>query len=149
MTTTSPRQPLPRRRRATERAQAMVEFAMIAPVLFLLMFAVFQVGLVYMQYQQVGFAASEGARCAAVARTAPVSRPACAPAATSPANAAVTRAIAKAPSLDLDAGDVTVSSDSGWALPGRVAVTVRYDTEIPIINKRITLNATSKAKLER
>lgn len=127
----------------------MVEFALVAPILFLLMFAIFQVGIVYMQYQQVGFAASEGARCAAVARTAPVSTPACAPGATSATDAAVTRAIAKAPSLDLDAGDISVSSDSGWAMPGRVTVTVRHETEIPIINRHISLNATSKAKLER
>ena len=119
---------------------------MIGPVLFLLMFGIFQIGVVYMQYQQVGFAASEGARCAAVARNAPAQTPACAPGVASITAAAQQRAIAKSPSLDLQASNVTVS---GGSFPGTVTVTVRYATELPIIQKDINLRASSTAKMER
>lgn len=127
----------------------MVEFALVAPILFLLMFAVFQGGVLYFKYQQVGFAASEAARCAAVARNAPVQTPACAPTAASATDAATKRAIAQAPNLDLTADDVTVSSNSGWALPGRVKVTITHATSLPIFGTSITLTSSSSAKLER
>lgn len=127
----------------------MVEFALVGPILFLLMFAIFQVGVLYLQYQQVGFAASEAARCAAVARTAPIERPACAPLASSPTNAAVTRAVAKAPSLQLTASDISVASDSGWEMPGHVTVRVTYASRLPVIGRSLTLRASSTAKLER
>jgi Flp pilus assembly protein TadG len=129
----------------------MVEFALVAPMLFLLVFAVLQVGVAYMRYQQVGFAASEGARCGAVARTAPAKSPACAPTATSPASAAQSRAIAKAPALNLSASDVVVVAPSGWVSGGTVQVTVSKPWHVGILGfqKDVTLKATSTARLER
>ena len=131
----------------------MVEFALVAPIVFGLMFGVFHMGLLYMKYQQVGFAASEGARCAAVARNG--NRPACAPSATSPQAAARLRAKAKAPNLGLADSDVAVSSTTGYALPGTVSVTVRHDVSLPLLagfggadTTAFTLRATSTSKLE-
>lgn len=131
----------------------MVEFALVAPIVFGLMFGVFHLGVLYMKYQQVGFAASEGARCAAVARDG--NRPACAPTATSPQAAARFRAQAKAPNLGLTDADITITSDSGYALPGTVSVTVEHDVSIPLLGwfggadtSAFTLRGTSTSKLE-
>lgn len=131
----------------------MVEFALVAPIVFGLMFGVFQLGVLYMKYQQVGFAASEGARCAAVARNG--NQPACAPTATSPQSAARLRAKAKAPNLGLSDADIAISSDSGYAVPGSVSITVEHDVTIPLLGwfggddtTAFTLRATSTSKLE-
>jgi hypothetical protein len=50
-----------------EEGVAAVEFALILPVLFLILFGVLEFGRVWSQYQLFQGAAREGARCAAVA----------------------------------------------------------------------------------
>jgi hypothetical protein len=52
-----------------EDGVAAVEFALILPVLFLILFGVLEFGRVWSQYQLFQGAAREGARCAAVAST--------------------------------------------------------------------------------
>ena len=52
--------------RASDRGAAVVEFALIMPVLILLVAGVIQFGIMYSQYQVLQGAAREGARCAAV-----------------------------------------------------------------------------------
>jgi len=47
----------------------MVELAVVLPVLVLILFATFEFGRAYWQYQQLSAAASEGARKAIVSRT--------------------------------------------------------------------------------
>jgi Flp pilus assembly protein TadG len=54
------------RRASDERGVAVVEFALIMPVLILLVAGVIQFGIMYSQYQVLQGAAREGARCAAV-----------------------------------------------------------------------------------
>lgn len=49
-----------------ERGQAVTEFAMILPVLLLVLFAIFQFGVIFNNYIQVSAAAREGARKGAV-----------------------------------------------------------------------------------
>ena len=58
-----------RHRIAREDGVAAVEFAIILPVLALLLFGVLEFGRVWSQYQVFQGAAREGARCAAVAST--------------------------------------------------------------------------------
>ncbi|MGN6378029.1 MAG: TadE/TadG family type IV pilus assembly protein [Gaiellales bacterium] len=53
-----------------ERGQAVTEFAVILPVLLLVLFAIFQFGVIFNNYIQVAAAAREGARKGAVSRTA-------------------------------------------------------------------------------
>ncbi len=53
-----------------ERGQAVTEFAVILPVLLLVLFAIFQFGIIFNNYIQVTAAAREGARKGAVNRTA-------------------------------------------------------------------------------
>jgi Flp pilus assembly protein TadG len=49
-----------------ERGAVAVEFALILPVLLLILIGTIQFGIVYSQYQVMEGAAREGARCAAV-----------------------------------------------------------------------------------
>jgi len=58
-----------RDRISREEGAAAVEFALILPVLALLLFGVLEFGRVWSQYQVFQGAAREGARCAAVAST--------------------------------------------------------------------------------
>jgi Flp pilus assembly protein TadG len=52
--------------RREERAAVAVEFALIMPVLLLILFGTIEFGRVWSQYQVFNGAAREGARCAAV-----------------------------------------------------------------------------------
>lgn len=58
-----------RHRVSREEGVAAVEFAIILPVLALILFGVLEFGRVWSQYQVFQGAAREGARCAAVAST--------------------------------------------------------------------------------
>ncbi len=58
-----------RNRISREEGVAAVEFAIILPVLALILFGVLEFGRVWSQYQVFQGAAREGARCAAVAST--------------------------------------------------------------------------------
>jgi Flp pilus assembly protein TadG len=54
-----------------ERGQTMVEFALVAPVLCLLLFAIIQFGVLYSSYVTLTDATRAGARKAAVSRLEP------------------------------------------------------------------------------
>jgi Flp pilus assembly protein TadG len=58
-----------RSRISREEGVAAVEFAIILPVLLLILFGILEFGRVWSQYQVFEGAAREGARCAAVAST--------------------------------------------------------------------------------
>ncbi len=53
-------------RRVRDEGQDLVEFALIAPLLFLLLFGILEFGVVIWRYNTVANAAREGARAAAV-----------------------------------------------------------------------------------
>ena len=50
------------RRLRSGRGQAAVELALILPILLVILYAIFQFGQIYVQYQEVSAATSEGAR---------------------------------------------------------------------------------------
>lgn len=56
------------RRAADERGAAMVEFALVLPLLLMVVFGIFQFGIVFRHYLTITDAARVGARAAAVAR---------------------------------------------------------------------------------
>jgi Flp pilus assembly protein TadG len=60
-----------RQRITSERGQTMVEFALIAPLLCLILFAIVQFGIVYSSYVTLTDATRAGARKAAVSRQEP------------------------------------------------------------------------------
>ncbi|MCW2921821.1 MAG: hypothetical protein JWL76_1695 [Thermoleophilia bacterium] len=107
-----------------ERAQATVEFAMILPILCVILFAVVEFGMAFWTYQQVSAAASEGARRAAVSRTA---------------GDRTTRArdSARAASPGLTASSMNVTTTSTWVAGDPVTVVVTYPEDITIMGKQL------------
>ncbi|MDX6521174.1 MAG: hypothetical protein QOJ31_1730 [Gaiellales bacterium] len=113
-----------KRRKTNEHGQAVVEFAMILPVLLLILFAILQFGVVFNNYIQVTAAAREGARKAAVSRSLGTS--AAETAATSSAKSA-------APGLTAGSVSVTFPNSPTFAQGSDVTVQVTYPYAISII----------------
>lgn len=112
------------RRARGERAQATVEFALVLPILVLILFGVFAFGRAFWTYQQLSAATSEGARRAAVSRT------------NSDKTTAVTNAVKNAaPSLNANKITVSISPDgsSTWTSGSSVSVTAKYPEQIKIL----------------
>lgn len=104
-----------------EEGQTMVEFALVAPLLVLILFAVIQFGVIFNDYIALTDATRMGARKAAVSRFE--STP-----------AAVVEAKVRASATDLDmeklAVDVTVSP--AWAHGADVTVKATYEVPLPV-----------------
>lgn len=103
-----------------EDGQAVVEFALVLPILTLIIFATIQFGLAFWNMQQVSAAASEGARRAAVSRTA------------TDRDGRVVTAVRNA-SPNLTPTRLNVSTSSTWAPGSTVTVTVRYPQRIRVL----------------
>jgi Flp pilus assembly protein TadG len=130
------------KQRTTEHGQAVVEFAVILPVLLLILFAILQFGVVFNNYIQVTAAAREGARKASVSRAL----------GTSAAETAATAA-AKAAAPGLKQSSITVSYPNSptFAQGSDVSVTVTYPYSISlmgIIAKSGTLSSTTTMRVE-
>lgn len=67
----------------------------------------------------------------------------------SAADAGRSAAIMKSPLLPHDDAQIEVTSSSLYLFPGTVTVTITYEQEIPIIQRSVTLRASSTAKLEQ
>ena len=118
--------PLITRRRNRQEGQALVEFAILLPILLLLLLGILQFGVVFNNYIQVTSAAREGARKAAVSRSL----------GTSAANtAARTSAKNASPSLNLQDSQITVTPSNSYAQGSDVTVTVRYPYSINILGR--------------
>ena len=129
-------------KRKTENGQAVVEFAMILPVLLLILFAILQFGLIFNNYIQVTAAAREGARKAAVSRSLGTS---------AAETAATTSAKAAAPGLKQASIGVTFPNSPSFAQGSDVSVKVTYPYSISllgIIVKSGTLSSTTTMRVE-
>ena len=115
--------------RKKEKGQALVEFAIILPVLLLILFGILQFGVTFNQYISVTAAAREGARKASVSRSLGAS------AATT---AAVNAAKATAPSLKQTSMQVIVTPSAAWAQGSDVTVQVKYPYSINILGKVVS-----------
>lgn len=109
-----------RRTLRDEKGQTMVEFAMVAPLILVILFAVVQFGAVYNDYVTITDATRAGARKAAVSRLA-----------SSPVAAAEQAVRDSAPGLAQSELDVTVSSS--WEHGEDVTVTAAYPYEIDLL----------------
>jgi Flp pilus assembly protein TadG len=117
----------------------MVEFALVLPVLLLLVMGIIQFGIVFNNWIQVTSAAREGARKAAVSRTA-----------ADPRAAAIAAAKASAPGLDASKLVVTPSA-TPWAQGSDVTVTVTYPWSVSILGFVVhsgNLSATTSMRVE-
>lgn len=136
---------------ANEDGQAIVEFALVLPLLMALLLGIVQFGILWNNYETITDAARIGARKAAVARFYGDN-----------GAAAIAAAKAAATNLDLSAPNaVTVSScppdqpsctTNDWSTPGNVVtLTVTYPYSLKILDwtvKAGNLTTVSKERLE-
>ena len=99
----------------------MVELTLIAPFLFMLLFAIVQGGIAYNNYLQVTDATRVGARKGAVSRTV-----------ASPAGVTEAAARASAANLDQSKLAITVTAPS-WTSGSDVTVEASYPYEINLL----------------
>lgn len=104
-----------------ERGQTMVEFALVLPILALLLFGVIQFGIAFNNYITITDAARAAARKAAVSREA-----------ADPVGAATAEAKVSAENLDPTQLDVSVSP-APWTPGSDVTVTVKYPYTIHLL----------------
>jgi Flp pilus assembly protein TadG len=125
-------------RRASQRGQATVEFALVLPILLTVLFAIAEMAVAFGDYIEVSGAARDGARAASVSRLT-----------GNPAGAAVNAARASAGGVDLAQLGVTV--DSTWAQGSLVRVTVTYPYTIRLYGMGVasgTLSSTTSMRVE-
>lgn len=122
-----------------ERGQTMTEFALVLPILVLLLFAVVQFGVVFHNYITITDAARVGARKGAVALYGK----------TSPASAA--EAAARASAANLDQGDLTVavSASPSWQKGSDITVTASYPYEISLLGIAVQSGDVTSSTTER
>jgi Flp pilus assembly protein TadG len=121
-----------------EHGQTMTEFALVLPLLALLLFAVIQFGIVFNNYLTVTDAARAGARKAAVSKNEP-----------DPAAAAEEAVRGSAENLDQDELEVAVGASPGWEHGADVAVSASYPYEISLIGVVVASGELTSTTTER
>jgi Flp pilus assembly protein TadG len=124
----------------SERGQAMTEFAIVLPILAVLLFGIIQFGILYNNYVTVTDAARAGARKAAVSRH------------TSPSSEGCKTVRSSAATLDQAQLGCSVSVSGPLDRPGAdVTVTVTYPYSIDLMGialKAGTLQARTTERME-
>jgi Flp pilus assembly pilin Flp len=120
-----------------EQGQTMVEFALVVPIICLVLFGVLQFGMLYNDYVTVTDASRVGARKAAVSRLA-----------ANPAGAAEAAARSSAAGLDQAQLDVNVTA-TAWEHGGSVTVETRYPYEIDLLGLVVASGELSSETTER
>jgi Flp pilus assembly protein TadG len=121
-----------------ENGQTMTEFALILPILALLLFAVIQFGIVFNNYLTVTDAARAGARKGAVGRYV-----------ANPGGEA--EQAARDSAVNLDQSQFAVSVSSTWQPGETVSVTTSYPYEISLVGLVVqsgTLESTTTERVE-
>ncbi len=128
--------------RSTERGAAMVEFAVVVPVLFALLFSIIQFGIAYNRVQALHAAAREGARTAALSTSS-----------SADINARVTSALGGVtfdtpPSVSITPGSNNPCEDrQGESV--RVELSAPYTIELPLLfSQTITLEGHGEFRCE-
>ena len=115
-----------------EEGQTMAEFAIVLPILVVLLFGIVQFGILFNNYVTLTDAARAGARAAAVSRQS-----------GDPVGAA-TSAV-RASSADLNQGSLGVGVSSSWAPGSQVTITATYPYSISLLGWVVTSgNLTTK-----
>jgi Flp pilus assembly protein TadG len=124
-----------------ERGQALTEFALVLPILALLLFGVIQFGIAFNNYITLTDAVRAGARKGAVARHLTVNREAA-------VKATVVGAATDLKGQDLN---VTVGVMPGWEQGADVTVTATYPYSISLLGvplKKGLLKSTTTERVE-
>ena len=123
----------------TERGQSTVELALFLPVLVVILYVVVAFGRIYLQYQEVSSATSEGARRASTMSGIAE------PGRTSTIVSTVRAGTSLGTTAAFDSTQLAVTVDSTWAPGSAVSVTSTYPASVTILG--ITLysgNLTTK-----
>ncbi|MDQ2982311.1 MAG: pilus assembly protein [Actinomycetota bacterium] len=121
-----------------ERGQSLTEFAIVLPVLALILFAVIQFGIVFNNYVTLTDATRAGARKGAVGRHL-----------TDPSGSTV--AAVRASAKDLKQSNLNVSVSSSWAPASDVTVSATYPYKISLLGmvaKSGRLSSTTTERVE-
>src|SRR5579885_3034732 len=112
------------KRTKREDGQAMVEFALVAPLLFLILFGIVQFGVAFMHSVALTDAVRAGARQAAVSRTL-----------ADPVGATDNAVVGAAADLNSStlSSRISVTTSSGWTAGGSVTVKATYPYSINIL----------------
>jgi Flp pilus assembly protein TadG len=116
-----------RDRPPAERGQATAELALFLPVLLVILYTVIQFGQVYLQYQEVSAATSEGARRAST--MAGVAEPG----RTSTIVATVRGGTSVGTRAAFDGNGLSVSVASTWTPGTPVTVTSKYPASVTVL----------------
>ena len=120
----------------SEQGQALTEFALVLPILALLLFAVIQFGIAFNNYVTLTDATRAGARKAAVGRQSANPVGDCQTAVRSSAN-------------DLSASDLTATCSSTWQMGADVTVTATYPYKISLLGLVVKTGRLSSTTTER
>lgn len=124
----------------TPSGQAMAEFAVVASAFFLLLFAIFEMGIVVYRYNTVSAAAREAARYAMVHN----------PTSLNPATTDQIAAVAVSYAPFLSTSDVTVTFPADPSLPTQtdalVSISHNYTQTIPFMSA-VPLTLTSSSQM--
>jgi Flp pilus assembly protein TadG len=124
-----------------EEGQAFVEFALVAPILLLVLFGIIQFGIAFMHSVALTDAVRAGARKAAVSRTA-----------SDPSGAASAAVLGAATDLDqttLAKGIKVTPGGSGWVAGGSVTVQADYPYSISILGLVVASGQLHSSTTER
>ena len=102
-----------------ERGQTMTEFAIILPILVVLLFGIAQFGIAFNNYITITDAARAGARKGAVSRNS-----------SNPTGDCVKQV--KDSAADLDLSKLSISCNSSWSIGSDVTVDVEYPYTISL-----------------
>jgi Flp pilus assembly protein TadG len=119
-----------------EQGQTMTEFALVLPVLALILFAVIQFGIVFNNYVTLTDATRAGARKAAVSRQA-----------ADPVGASVEAVRSSA--RDLKQSDLSVTVTSTWQATADVSVRATYPYSISLLGMVVKSGRLSSTTTER
>jgi Flp pilus assembly protein TadG len=126
-----------RRKLAAEEGQTMVEFALVVPILLVVLFGVIQFGVVYKDYVTITDASRVGARKAAVSRHE-----------ASPEGVAEAAVRGSASGLDQTQLGVSVSA-TAWEHGEDVTVSATYPYEIDLLGLVVASGQLESTTTER
>jgi Flp pilus assembly protein TadG len=119
-----------------QQGQTMTEFAIVLPILVLLVFAVIQFGIAFNNYLTLTDAARAGARKAAVSRL-------------SGNGGSVATDAVRAAAVDLNQSNLDVSVSSSWQHGSDVSVTATYPYSISLLGLVVKSGRLSTTVTER
>ena len=120
----------------SERGQSMTEFALVLPLLVMLLFGVIQFGIAFNNYITLTDATRAGARKAAVARQL-----------SNPVNAC--QSAIRTSASDLNQSDLTASCTSTWQMGADVTVNASYPYSISLLGLVVKSGRLSSTTTER